>query len=110
MVHVSVTGLRLKAAYHLPRFYWHAIRSFRQARTSDGLLFAETRTIEGTHHTLTVWRDHDCMRVYLVAGAHGRAMKSFHRIATGKVWGYDCESIPDWESALEQWRRHGRAV
>jgi len=110
MVHVSVTGLRLKAAHHMPRFYWHAIRSFRQAQSADGVLLAETRTINGIHHTLTVWQDRDYMRAYLAAGAHKEAMKIFRRIATGSVWGYESDGIPDWESALDQWRRHGRTV
>ena len=110
MVHVSVTSLQLKAAHHLPRFYWHAIRSFRQAQAADGVLLAETRTIDGIHHTLTVWRNRDDMRAYLAAGAHRRAMKIFRHIATGSVWGYESDGIPDWDSALDQWRRHGRTV
>ena len=110
MVYVSVTGLRLRSARHLLRFYWHAMRSFRQARNAEGLLFADTRTIDGIHHTLTVWKDRAAMHAYLAAGAHRRAMHAFPSIATGKVCGYEHERIPDWEAALAVWHQHGREV
>ena len=110
MVYVSVTGLQLKSLLHLPRFYWHATRAFRQARTADGLLFADARTLEQFHHTLTVWRDRASMHSYLRAGAHRKAMRAFPSIATGMVYGYESEQVPDWEAALAEWHQHGREV
>jgi hypothetical protein len=32
-------------------------------------------------------------------GAHLKAMKSFHKIATGRTYGYESDAIPNWEEA-----------
>ncbi len=32
-------------------------------------------------------------------GVHLKAMKSFHKIATGRTFGYESETIPSWEEA-----------
>ncbi|WP_136659056.1 hypothetical protein [Nitratireductor sp. XY-223] len=110
MVYVSVTGLKLRRPQSLPRFYWHAIRSFRQAKNSDGMRFAETRTIAGVHHTLTVWSDRKSMLAYLTSGPHRQAMRVFAKIATGKVHGYESKTIPGWDEALAEWTLHAREV
>ncbi|WP_419906467.1 hypothetical protein [Hoeflea sp.] len=110
MVYVSVTGLELKGPTSLLPFYWHAIRSFRQARQSEGLRFAETRTIAGVHHTLTVWVDRKSMLSYLTSGPHRRAMRVFSKIATGKVHGYESDTVPGWDEAIAEWNRHARTV
>jgi hypothetical protein len=37
-------------------------------------------------------------------------MKAFSSIATGKVLGYESESIPIWDDALKEWELNGRVV
>jgi hypothetical protein len=107
-MYVSVTGLRLRRPWHAPVFWWHAIPSMTQARRAEGNLLAQTRMVDGVRHTLTVWRDVAAMRVYLASGAYAKAMAAFHGIATGTVHGYESDTLPDWETALDLWRRHGR--
>ena len=34
-------------------------------------------------------------------GAHLKAMKAFHSIATGRTYGYESDTIPNWEAAYE---------
>ena len=109
MVYVSVTGLTLRHWLHWPRFWWHAVPSFRQA-AGPGIVRAEVQTINGVQHTLTVWTNRDAMRAYLASGPHLKAMKSFHTIATGKTMGYWAEDAPTWEQALERWRSDAREV
>lgn len=110
MVHVSITGLRLRGLHHLPRFWWHALRAMAQARRAPGNLMAEARTIDGVHHTLSVWSDRATMRAYLVVGAHGRAMRAFPAIAVGRVVGFTAEQAPDWDAAHAIWLRDARDV
>lgn len=109
-VYVSITGLTLKHPRHRLRFWWHAVRSMTQARSAEGNISAETRTINGVHHTLSVWRDEASMRAYLVKGAHLRAMKVFRSIATGKTVGFATEDPPGWDAVHDLWKTQGREV
>ncbi len=95
-VYVSITGLRLKAPWHAPRFWWHAVRSMVEARQADGNLSAETRSIGDVHHTVSVWRDATDMKRYLTSPRHLKAMKAFRALATGKTYGYWTQTPPDW--------------
>ena len=109
-VYVSVTGLRLKSGWQAPRFWWHAVRSMAQARRAAGNLLAETRTVDGVHHTLSAWKSDADMRAYLVTGPHREAMAVFPRIAAGRVHGFWSAEVPGWEEALRLWQAQGREV
>ncbi len=108
MAYVSITGLRLNSIFDAPRFWWHAIRSMSQARSAPGLISVDARTINGVHHTLTVWKDREAMRKFMVSGAHLKAMQSFKSLAGGKVLGFEAETAPGWAEVHELWRAKGR--
>lgn len=110
MVYVSVTGFWVDEPWHLPLFWWYAVRSHRQAEASPGNLHAYARLIDGCHQTLTVWESRTAMRAYLVHGAHADAMRAFPKMGRGRVHGYEAEAPPAWDAAIDAWRRHGRAV
>ena len=110
MVYVSITGLRLKSMRHAPRFWWHAVRSMQQAKRAPGNILAETRTIGGVHHTLSVWESEAAMRRYLGAGAHLQAMRVFAYVASGSTLGYATDDPPDWSRVHDIWRERGVAV
>ena len=110
MSYISITGLKLKHPRHAPRFWWHAIRSMIQARAASGNISAETRTINGIHHTVSVWKSKEAMQAYLAAGAHLKAMRSFKSIATGKVLSFEAEHAPHWNEVHELWQTKGRDV
>jgi hypothetical protein len=110
MAYISITGLRLNHAIHAPRFWWHAIRSMVQAKSAPGNISAETRTINGVHHTVSVWQDREAMRNYLGAGAHIKAMRVYKKIATGKVLGFEADAPPHWDEAHKLWLSKGRDV
>jgi hypothetical protein len=109
-VYVSITGLRLKSRRHIFRFWWHAIRSMAQARSAAGNLRAETRTIQGVHHTLSVWIDEQAMRTFLVSGDHRFAMKVFRAIATGRTLGFTTDQPPDWDASLRRWQSEAKEI
>lgn len=108
-VYVSITGLRIKQFWHLPVFWRLASASMAQARRAPGCLSVEARTIDGVHHTLSAWSDEDAMRAFLHTGAHLKAIKAFHRIATGRTFGVEMSEVPGWEVVHEIWQKHGRA-
>jgi hypothetical protein len=105
---VSVTGLRLHSRRHLPRFLWHAVRAMRQAQAAPGNLRAEARTVDGVHHTLTVWEDGRAMGAYVRSGPHRAASAIFHDIATGRLLTYRADGEPTWEEAVARWHAEAR--
>lgn len=109
-VYVSITGLQVRRLWHIPSFWSHAMKSMVQARSAPGNISANARTINGVHHTLSVWTDKDAMRAYLTAGPHLAAMRLFPRIATGKVVGYLATQAPDWSEVHAIWLEWGREV
>lgn len=109
-VYVSITGLVLKRAWHGPVFWRHAIASMSQAQRADGCLSADARNVNGVHHTLSIWVSRDKMLTYLRAGAHLKAMQSFHKFATGKVLGFETNTPPAWPEVHDLWVARGRDV
>ena len=82
----------------------------RQAYAASGLISAKARKIGRVHHTLTLWDSQAAMRAYLVTGAHLGAMKAFHRLATGRTIGFECETPPTWEEVHEIWATKSKIV
>lgn len=109
-VYVSITGFRLKGWRHLPRFWWHTLRSIAQARRSRGNLRVDARIVGGVHHTLTIWNDEAAMRSFLTADAHREAMKVYRSIGSGRTLGFYAHEPPDWETALQRWRAEAKEV
>lgn len=106
--YVSITGLVIRRFWHLLPFYLYATRSFRQARRAPGLIRIEARRIAGVHHTLTVWENRAAMLDFIHSGAHRRAIAAFRGMATGKTFGFETDSPPDWAQVHALWRDHGR--
>ena len=109
-VYVSITGLQVRRVWHIPVFWTHAMRAMMQARTAPGNIRAEARSINGVHHTLSVWTDRKAMLGYLRAGPHRDAIRLFPRIATGKVLGFYAQEVPDWSDVPTLWAAQGREV
>jgi heme-degrading monooxygenase HmoA len=109
-MYISITGLKPKGPLQVPRFWWHAIRSMRQAQRAAGNISVEARTIDGTHHTLTLWVDRAAMRAYLSQGAHRGAMRASRSIGTGTVFGYEDDTAPAWSEVPALLRDRGRVI
>jgi len=50
------------------------------------------------------------MLAYLSEGAHLKAMKAFKSFATGKVYGFETATVPEWAIAHTLWLENGRQV
>ncbi|MFT5579253.1 MAG: hypothetical protein ACI9WS_002012 [Paraglaciecola psychrophila] len=108
--YVSVTGLKAKSFLSTFVFWRHAIPSRAQAKQANGLVFLEVKRVEQYQHTLSVWKNKDAMIAYRDSGAHLVAIKGFRKIATGKVYGFEANSIPSWEVALNLWTANASDV
>jgi hypothetical protein len=109
-IYVSITGLTPHSFWHELRFWWYAIPSKIQADSAQGCLFADARTQDGVHHTLTFWDNRKSMLAYLTSGAHATAMKNFEGVGTGSVYGYEASAAPTWDEAIVLWKEKGRKV
>ncbi|MDA9287565.1 hypothetical protein N9P72_01600 [Amylibacter sp.] len=78
------------------------------AQKADGILHCAFNSRNGYQHTFTVWKSKKHMMSYLTSSAHLKAMKKFSKIGSGKVYGYEANSIPSWEKALVKWNKNGR--
>jgi len=108
--YVSITGLRLTSVAYAPLFWFHAMRSMTQVRAATGLISVDARTIQGVHHTRTVWTDRRAMINYLESGAHARAMAIYPTLATGKVLGVRRCEIPARSATRLPVEGEGRSV
>lgn len=109
-MYISITGLKPRGLLEVPRFWWHAIRSMQQAQRAPGNVSVTVRTIDGTHHTVTLWTDRAAMRAYLGQGAHRAAMRASRSIGTGAVYGYEGDIAPDWADVPALLRERGRPI
>ena len=55
-----------------------------------------------------MWKSKELMLDYLSSPAHLKAMKNFSNIGRGKVYGYEADTMPNWENALTEWDKNGR--
>ena len=99
-LYISITGLKPKGFISYFKFWFLAVPSFNQARKAEGIHFCEVKRIKGFQCTLTAWESREHMLQFMRSGAHLKAMQSFHKIATGKTFGYESSSIPRWSEAF----------
>lgn len=109
-MYVSVTGLQVRGPLGFLLFLLRTLPAFRAAQNADGNVFCEAKTRNKTHHTLTVWESKVHMQTYRSSSPHLKAMKAFSKIGSGRVYGYESDTIPDWESALKAYDLYGRNV
>jgi hypothetical protein len=76
MAIVSITRLRVRSWRYLVPFLFYALRSFRQARHSQGKVAASLlRDRDRTFWTCTVWTTESAMKEFMVSGAHRQSMR-----------------------------------
>lgn len=107
-MYVSITGLKPKGLIGFFRFWMLAIPTFRQAQTAKGNLHSAVKKVNGFQCTLTAWENRDVMLEFMRVGPHLKAMKAFSKIATGKTYGYETETLPSWTEAFESLQKHGK--
>jgi quinol monooxygenase YgiN len=114
MAFISVTRLRLRSVWHLPRFLWLTIPAGAQARKADGNLgFEALRDAKLAFWTKTAWRDEAAMRAFMVSGAHRKAMPVLKHMcdeASGANWVQEGPALPSWQEAHRRMQESGRWV
>ena len=105
--YVSITGLKPRGLVSFFIFLRHAIPSKIQAEQAPGNLYVAVKRINGIHHTLSVWENKSDMKSYIYQGPHLLAIKVFRKIATGKTFGYESNTLPSWEEVHELWKTNG---
>jgi len=107
-MYVSITGLKPKGFLGFIKFWTLAIPSFRQAQTVKGNLHCDVKRINGYQCPLTAWESRDMMLEFMRVGPHLEAVKAFSKIATGKTFGYETETLPDWVAAFKILQEEGK--
>lgn len=108
MAYISITGLKPKGVISFLCFWFLAIPTFEQAKKSKGIKFCEVKRINGVQCTLTAWDNREDMLEFMRSGVHLKAMKAFHKIATGSTYGFESETIPTWKEAFSLLREKGK--
>lgn len=98
-MHISITGLKPKGLWGFIKFWYLAIPSFGEAKSAKGNLYSAVKRINGYQCTLSAWENREVMLVFMKNGVHLKAMKSFRSIATGRTYGYESDTIPNWDEA-----------
>ena len=112
MVFVSVTRLRIRSVWFMPRFMLHAFLSLRQCKRApgfqDGSLLPDRKRV---FWTMTLWRDQAAMRAYMTGGTHLKAMPmllNWCDEASVVHWTQEDAAVPGWEEADRRMRTQGR--
>jgi quinol monooxygenase YgiN len=112
MPFVSITRLRLRSAWFLPRFIWDSLFSLRQVRRATGNLSADVlNDARRTFWTRSLWQDEAAMKAFLRAEPHLRAMKKLPNWCDEAAlvhWTQEGETAPDWTEAHRRMLAEGR--
>ena len=107
-MYISLTQLKPKGILSYFRFWVLAIPSFRQAQTAEGSLSVSAKRVNGSQCTITSWESREVMLQFMRSGAHLKAMKAFHKIATGRTYGYESDALPSWGEAMILLKEKGK--
>jgi len=112
MIFVSVTRLRLRSVWLLPRFVLWAQRCARQARRSAGNIEVQLlRDANLAFWTKTAWKDEDSMRDFMLNGTHREAMSKMTLWCDEAAvvhWTQESATLPDWLEAHRRLTTEGR--
>jgi hypothetical protein len=105
MAIASVTRLKLRSNRFMLPFLWHAVTSMFQAKRADGCLAATAGRRGEGFWTITVWRDADALKAFMLRGPHRKAMPHLvewcDEAATAR-FAWNSHTLPSWDEA--EWR------
>ncbi|MEN9399049.1 MAG: hypothetical protein RL632_150 [Bacteroidota bacterium] len=107
-MYISLTQLKPKGVFSYFRFWFLAIPTFRQAQTANGSLSVSAKRVNGSQCTITSWESREVMLAFMRSGAHLKAMKAFHKIATGRTYGFESDQLPTWTEAMVLLKEKGK--
>ena len=103
-----MTGIKPKGITMWLYFLLYNIPASKASKDHDGLLVSEFSLRNDFLHTFTVWESRTHMIAYRSSPAHLKEMESLSRIGSGKIHGYETETMPDWEDAYNEWSEKAR--
>lgn len=108
MAFISVTRLRVRSIWKLPKFLFHALGSERQAKVAPGNLnVLAGRGPNWVFWTISMWKDEAAMRAFLLSGNHRKAMPVLSEIVDESAvthWEQDSDTFPKWSEAYQRLR------
>jgi hypothetical protein len=107
-MYISLTQLKPKGLISYFRFWFLAIPTFRQAQMAKGGLSVSAKRMNGSQCTITSWESREVMLEFMRSGAHLHAMKAFHKIATGRTYGFESDQLPTWPEAMVLLKEKGK--
>ena len=107
-MYISVTGIKPKGITGWLYFLLYNIPASKASKDHDGLLASEFSSRNGYLHTFTVWESKTHMVAYRSSPAHLKAMKNLSKIGSGKIHGYETDTMPSWEDAYNEWGEKAR--
>ena len=97
----------------MPAFIFAAVRIGKQAAEAEGCLAAKVfRDRRNAFWTSTCWESEAAMKSFMLAGAHGSAMRKLLEWcdeASVAHWAQESAELPSWGEAHRRMLRHGRA-
>src|ERR1700728_1142671 len=109
---VSLTRLRVRSWRYFPFFFVQAMRSTRQAKSAEGVLFVSVLSeARNTFWTRTVWNEEQSMKRFMLSGPHGRVMRRLMEWcdeAAVAHWTQEFPEPPSWEEAHRKLQELGR--
>ena len=107
-MYISVTGIKPKGITGWLYFLLYNIPASKASKDHDGLLASEFSSRNGYLHTFTVGESKTHMVAYRSSTAHLKAMKNPSKIGSGKIHGYETNTMPSWEDAYNEWGEKAR--
>ena len=112
MALISITRLRIRRWWYLPRFILESLRSAKQAGAAEGNLHvALLRDRHLTFWTATSWTNEAAMKAFMHATPHGPVMRKlldWCDEASLVHWTQDSDTLPSWEEAHRRLQQQGR--
>lgn len=109
---VSITRLHVRSLRFLPEFIWYSLRSARHAAKAPGNLAAQIlKERNRTFWTATAWTDDVAVKNFMLAGAHGIAMRKLLEWCDEAAlvhWLQETRDLPDWKEAHRRLQTEGR--
>ena len=105
---VMASKFELASAWRSPVFLLYALRLWRQALRSPGVLGVSLRArpLSGTFWTLSAWTDRQALYAYAKTAPHGPAMKKISpwmKDSTFRFWQIQAETLPAPRAATALW-------
>ena len=99
----SVTRIRLKSIFKLPKFIFTSNSIFKQAKNAPGNKGVKARSKGLEFYTLTIWDEERSMMDFMLNGHHKEAMKAVRKFSNdfgSSRW--SVTEMPPWDEAFEQ--------